>query len=600
MNIFKKRPMQLLLASSLTALAACGGSSGDSTAGGSSDSSGTFNLAVTDAAIDSANHVFVEFTGVSIQPADGEVIEFTFEEAKQIDLLALQGSASEGLVTGEEVPTGDYEWIRLHVNAEADSVIDSYIEMNDGSQMELWIPSGSETGLKLVNGFTVTANGSVDFTIDFDLRKSVVLPPAQQIGGAILKPALRLIDNTASGNISGTVDGTLISEQCADPSTQTGAVYVYSGADATVSDVRGTEADPITTALVSEVEGGYGYEAGFLDEGDYTVAYTCGASDDDPEAEDSLTFVGTTNATVEADATTEVNFASDAEADTGTMSMEVTDGPVDSASKVVVQFDGVEIIGSGETESRLIAFEEPKTLDLLTLQGSATAGLFTNEPLEAGTYEQIRLMVTAADDGEMDSYIEFENGDQSELWIPSGDETGLKLNGPFVVEAGGSSEFVIDFDLRKSVVFTGGAPEQGTDQQPEDAGGDGQGIILRPTLRIVDKSIATHIEGEVAETEMADTECEAGAAVYVFAGADATVGELGSANEPLATANVNANAEGGFEYEIGFLEPDEYTVAFTCQADLDSPETEDGIEFKQSASITIEAGAEAALNFNQQ
>lgn len=598
MKNFKKHPLQLLMASSLAALVACGGSDSDSSGtDNSGDSTGSFSLAVTDAAIDSANHVFVEFSGVSIQPVDGDAIEFTFDEAKQIDLLALQGSASQDLVAGAEVPTGDYEWIRLHVNAEADGVSDSYIEMNDGSQLELWVPSGSQTGLKLVSGFTVTTNSGADFTIDFDLRKSVVLPPAQQIGGAILKPALRLIDNTASGTISGSVDGTLLSEQCTDPATQTGAVYVFSGADATVSDVRGTESDPLTTALVGEVEGGYGYEVGFLDEGDYTLAYTCGASSDDPEAEDSLTFVGTTTATVEADATTEVNFTSEAEADTGTMSMEVTDGPVDNAAKVVVQFDGVEVIGAeGETESRVIAFSEPKSLDLLTLQGSTTADLFTHETLEAGTYEQIRLMVTATQDGEMDSYIEFEDGTQSELWVPSGGETGLKLNGPFVVEAGGSSELVIDFDLRKSVVFTGGAPEAGQGDQA----GDNQGYILRPSLRIVDKNEATHIEGEVDESELADAECDAGAAVYVYAGLDATVGELGSDNEPLASANINASAEGGFEYEVGFLEPGEYTVALTCQADLDSPDTVDGIEFSQTASLTIEASAEASLDFTAQ
>ncbi len=304
MKLLKKYPLQLLLASSLTALAACGGSSGS---GG--ESTGSFSLAVTDAAIDSASHVFVEFSGVSIKPADGEAIEFTFDEAKSIDLLALQGSASEGLVNGEEVPAGDYEWIRLHVNAENDGVLDSYLELDTGNQLELRVPSGSQTGLKLVSGFTVTANGTADFTIDFDLRKSVILPPSDAIGGAMLKPTLRLIDNTAAGSIAGNVDLEVITEQCAsDTGEQFGAVYVYSGTDATVSDVSGGDGDPITTALVSESGGEYSYEAGFLDEGDYTVAYTCGAMDDDPEAEDSLTFVGESNATVEADAETEVNF----------------------------------------------------------------------------------------------------------------------------------------------------------------------------------------------------------------------------------------------------------------------------------------------------
>lgn len=309
MKNFRKHSTTLLLASSIASLVACGGSN----SGAGNDGTGTFSLAVTDAAIDAANHVIVEFSGVSIQPADGEVIEFTFEEAMSIDLLALQGSASEGLLSGEEVPAGEYEWIRLHVNAENDGVLDSYIELDTGNQLELWVPSGAQTGLKLVSGFTVTAGANVDFTIDFDLRKSVVLPPSDAIGGAILKPALRLIDNTSSGSIAGTIDGELITEYCEDPATQTGAVYVYSGSEATLSDVNGGDNDPMTTALVT-AEGDYAYEVGFLDVGEYTLAYTCDASSDDPEAEDTLVFVGETVATVEADVETEVNFTIESEA----------------------------------------------------------------------------------------------------------------------------------------------------------------------------------------------------------------------------------------------------------------------------------------------
>lgn len=308
MKIFPRYTQPLLLASSIAALTACGGGGGGSS-GGSGDGTGSFSLSVTDAAVDSANQVVVEFSGVAIQSADGETIEFAFDEPKSIDLLALQGSASESLLTDEEVPTGEYEWIRLDVNAENDGVTDSFLELSDGNMVELWVPSGSQTGLKLVSGFTVTAGGNVDFTIDFDLRKSVVMPPADVIGGALLKPALRLVDNTSVGTITGSVDGELITEQCENPAADTGAVYVFTGADATVTDVSGNdETDPITTALVSDDSGTFAYEAGFLSEGDYTLAYTCGTASDNPEAEDSLTFVGTTNASVEADSTTEVNF----------------------------------------------------------------------------------------------------------------------------------------------------------------------------------------------------------------------------------------------------------------------------------------------------
>lgn len=310
MKPFSRYTQPLALASAIAALAACGGGGGSSTgSSGTGDDTGSLSLSVTDAAVDSANKVVVEFSGVAIQPADGETIEFEFDEPKSIDLLTLQGSASESLLTDEEVPAGNYAWIRLDVNAEIDGVTDSFLELSDGNMVELRVPSGSQTGLKLVSGFTVTAGGNLDFTIDFDLRKSVVMPPADVIGGALLKPALRLVDNTSAGTITGSVDGELITEQCEDPATDTGAVYVFAGADATVTDVSGNdETDPITTALVSGDSGTFTYEAGFLSEGDYTLAYTCNAAIDDPEAEDSLTFVGTTNASVEADSTTEVNF----------------------------------------------------------------------------------------------------------------------------------------------------------------------------------------------------------------------------------------------------------------------------------------------------
>jgi len=303
---FKKRSLHALMAASALGLAACGGSSGSSS--NHNGDTGTFSLAVTDAPIDMASHVFVSFSGVSIQPADGERIEFEFDEPRTIDLLALQGSASESLLNDETVPSGEYEWIRLHVNAEHDGVLDSYIEMNDGTQHELRVPSGSQTGLKLVSGFDVPVGGSADFTIDFDLRKSIVMPPGQAAVGAMLKPALRLIDNSTSGGIAGQVSSELITELCEDPASQAGSIYVFSGADAEPSDVSGEDSDPLITAFVQFGDGAYDYEVGFLAEGNYTLAYTCDAHLDDPEAADELQFVGTQPASVEAGSVTEVNF----------------------------------------------------------------------------------------------------------------------------------------------------------------------------------------------------------------------------------------------------------------------------------------------------
>ena len=269
----------------------------------SGDDHGSFSLSVTDAPVDDATAVVVEFTGVSIKPANGQAEVFTFDEPRSINLLELQGTASESLLEDELVPAGQYEWIRLHVNA-VNGEFDSYIEFDDGSQHSLFVPSGAQTGLKLVSGFVVPANGSADFTIDFDLRKSIANPQSPTVD-YILKPALRLVDNTEVGHISGTVAADWAAdEECS------GAVYVYEGHDAETGSV-GSDNEPVTSALVAmnDETGEFEYTAGFLLEGDYTAAFTCEADQDDPEEASPISFLQAQNTSVTVDETTEVNFA---------------------------------------------------------------------------------------------------------------------------------------------------------------------------------------------------------------------------------------------------------------------------------------------------
>lgn len=285
MKFSKKKLMSLMALAALGVTAGCGGGSSGTTA-----DAGSFSLNITDGPVDAAAKVVVEFTGVSVKPVDGETIEFNFDETKQIDLLQLQGSASDSLLTNEVLSVGNYEWIRLHVNAAQDGVMDSYIEMLDGNVFELRIPSGAETGLKLVSGFTIAAGGSVSFTIDFDLRKSITKPNG--MSSAFLRPALRLVNNMTVGSITGTIDAELVTQSCADSTVDDGSIYVYPGADVTPVDIQGAASDPLVTAFVHMSGDVYGYEVGFLPEGDYTLAYTCGASADDPAVVDTIAFAG--------------------------------------------------------------------------------------------------------------------------------------------------------------------------------------------------------------------------------------------------------------------------------------------------------------------
>lgn len=265
---------------------------------------GHLTLGVTDAPVDSATKVVVVFTGVEVKPQDGDAVKFEYDEPRSIDLLALEGGGSEIILDNVEVPAGGYNWVRLQVTAAEDGVLDSFIELDDGSQHELEVPSGAETGLKLVSGFGVPAGGAAAFTIDFDLRKSVH-EPMDAADSYKLRPALRIVDNAQAGAIAGTVAPTLIALDCSP------AVYVFSGAGVTPDDVDGIAPEPVTTAQVelNTDSGEFEYRAAFLAPGEYTAAFTCEAADDNPETDDAIAFTTGQAATVTATSTTEVNFA---------------------------------------------------------------------------------------------------------------------------------------------------------------------------------------------------------------------------------------------------------------------------------------------------
>lgn len=304
---------KLVIASTMLALGACsGGDGGDDS--GDSINTAKFSLNITDAPVDNATAVVVEFTGVTLKPAEGEDIVFEFDdpatpevEVESIDLLALQGTLSQPLLTETEIPEGEYTQIRLHVNAEFDGTLDSYIDLSDGSTEELRVPSGSQSGLKLNTPFTVDADtADAVYTIDFDLRKSVVNPPGQP--GHLLKPTMRLVQNLDIGSISGTVDLALV--EATECSGDGNAVYAYAGAGATVDDI-GSDNEPLTSALVNldDSDGVYKYELGFMHAGDYTIAFTCqadldfdadDADDPDSNPDDDILFSDPIDVTVVA------------------------------------------------------------------------------------------------------------------------------------------------------------------------------------------------------------------------------------------------------------------------------------------------------------
>ena len=283
-------------------LSACGG-------GGSSGDSGRLSLFITDAPVHSVDEVWVTFDAVELKPAGGPAVRFELDPPVVEDLLALQGENAAPLIDDVEVEAGQYNWIRLFVVSDGldnDSVFPSRVVEDEGGVYRLFVPGNQPPSrnpnrrfLQLSSPFIVPVNGEASFTIDVDLQQALVkknLPAAEPF--YMLRPSLRIVDNSEIGTIYGDVPATLV---CIDDTgTVTGnAVYVYEDFDVTPGDFylddqgevksRDGIAHPITVASVKQdtEDGSYQYTVGFLAAGDYTVAFTCDAAMDDPAFDDS-------------------------------------------------------------------------------------------------------------------------------------------------------------------------------------------------------------------------------------------------------------------------------------------------------------------------
>lgn len=170
---------------------------------------GTLNLYITDAPIDSdgIEKVFITFSKIEYHTSENGWEVFDDFEPQTNDLLDLQRGESE-LLGNFELEPGNYTQLRFMLDAPLfdagpQSSPGCYLEFEDGSPQNLFVPSGEQTGYKAVGAFTVPMNGSVDVTADFDVRKSVVKAGVTE--KYLLKPTIRLVVNDQAGQIAGQV-----------------------------------------------------------------------------------------------------------------------------------------------------------------------------------------------------------------------------------------------------------------------------------------------------------------------------------------------------------------------------------------------------------
>lgn len=241
-----------------------------------------------------------------------------------------------------------------------------------------------------------------------------------------------------------------------------------------------------------------------------------------------------------------------------TLRVLLTDAPAEYVGAALVDIGAVELIPNDDGPP--ITLTEDGTdgpVDLLNLQNAATMALASAE-IEAGSYAQLRLIVESASVALIDGY-EFNDGStEKSLTVPSGAQTGIKLNlgagddedGEGALEiAPGEMVLVLDFDVSQSFVIQG---------SPETPAGIND-VLFKPTLRVVVEDVAGTISGTVT-TALTDVRVDS----LTVTAEPVDEGTLEAYQTQMATTITGADGT----YTLQFLVPGTYAVTVTTPSGL--------------------------------
>ena len=246
-NMMKKKATKLSLmvaaAAMIFAVASCNEESGPNL----SSETGKLNVEMTDAPmnIDLVSEANVTITKIEARQAVAEsdtaasdtgspFIELS-NETETYNLLELRNGVTETLVD-MEVPTGEYDLIRLYVD-------NASLTLTNGMTYDVKVPSGGQTGIKVFIDPAVQVQGGLtsNLLLDFDVSKSFVmkgnLDTPAGVNGFNFKPVIRAVNQTTAGQINGAVTDT------SDAAIEDAAVWI--------------EQDSVVATTYSDTTGGY-------------------------------------------------------------------------------------------------------------------------------------------------------------------------------------------------------------------------------------------------------------------------------------------------------------------------------------------------------
>ena len=283
------------------------------------------------------------------------------------------------------------------------------------------------------------------------------------------------------------------------------------------------------------------------------------------------------------------NDINDPDAPKGTLTMSVTDAPIDAAdvSAAFVTFTEIKIDGQTFT-----GFQGPKTVNLLALQNGNSLNLGSMD-VAAGTYSNLELVISSTADEAGNApgcYIQKTDGTKQALELSGNGAAEISLKPKdFTVNENGSTEIIMDFDLRKAIKTKN----------------DGATFVSKGQLNSAVRAHNKAMTGEITGTIQNYSDNLGGAVVYVYHKGEfdqnAEINANGSREVKYAKAVTSAKVNGNGTFKLAFLPEGNYEI----HCDMPEENSEGGIGLNtllgiestvDLSNVGVNAGAETNLS----
>ena len=245
----------------------------------------------------------------------------------------------------------------------------------------------------------------------------------------------------------------------------------------------------------------------------------------------------------------------------GTVTVGITDGPMEEAENLVLNLTHISFGHDDGDVTRIALSDGPMSLDMMRLQNGTSENLVDYASLPAGLYRWMELGIDLDQSG-----LELQSGGHHRMQL--GDPQAMRIEEMFEISAGEHGDFIIDFDLRRSI-------------QHHDMGGlMGEEYELHAGMRLMRTNEAGSLSGtiDISLVDAYQLDCDSNAGgnwAYLYPGEarepdDLAETETDGIPGPIATDRVELDAETGeYQYHFSYIPSGIYRVAFSCSSEWD-------------------------------